>query len=244
MIEIVLVVLLILGILTFIMFLFLSKMIKNLGKQSKEFFVLKLQDYDDLVLEKEKKLKEMEEEEKEDTDKDLPEPMPVQEIGNVVVNEKERTYQIEDLLSKVKNIDETFKVDERKIILEFLETKVSKNHQKVYEELVKIKKEILKKDPYQIMSNSQDYFKNILENASEEVRKILSKYGKKNISLNKLLGYLDLEISKNNPYIYIYVGDKYANYDNYSSYIKTRYSPKIYKGIKIVYQNRLYDYSI
>ena len=193
MIEIVLVVLIILGILTFIMFLFLSKMIKTLGKQSKEFFVLKLQDYDDLVLEKEKKLKEMEEE-KEDTNKDLLEPMPVQEIGNVVVNELERAYQIEDLLSKVKNIDETFKVDERKIILEFLEKKVSKNHQKVYEELVNIKKEISKKDPYQIMINSQDFFDKILENSSEEVRKILRKYGKKNISLNKLIGYLDLEI--------------------------------------------------
>ena len=244
MIEIVLVVLIILGILTFIMFLFLSKMIKTLGKQSKEFFVLKLQDYDDLVLEKEKKLKEMEEEEKEDTDKDLLEPMPVQEIGNVVVNEPERAYQIEDLLSKVKNIDETFKVDERKIILEFLEKKVSKNRQKIYEELINIKKEILKKDLYQIMINSQDFFNKILENSSEEVRKILRKYGKKNISLNKLLGYLDLEISKNKPYIYIYVGDKYANYDHYSSYIRTKYSPKIYKGIKIVYQNRLYDYSI
>ena len=213
MIEIVLIILIILGILTFIMFLFLSKMIKTLGKQSKEFFVLKLQDYDDLVLEKEKKLKEMDEEEKKDAEKSLPEQIPIQDNGNFVIREPERSYQIEDLLGKVKTIDEAFNVDVKKIILEFLEKKVS-NHEKIYEELVNIKKEILKK------------------------------YYKRNISLNILLGYLDLEISKNNPYIYIYVGDKYANYNIYSSYIKTIYNPKIYKGIKIVYQNRLYDYSL
>ena len=243
MIEIVLIILIILGILTFIMFLFLSKMIKTLGKQSKEFFVLKLQDYDDLVLEKEKKLKEMDEEEKKDAEKSLPEQIPIQDNGNFVIREPERSYQIEDLLGKVKTIDEAFNVDVKKIILEFLEKKVS-NHEKIYEELVNIKKEILKKDPYQIMITSQTFMKKILGNSSEEVKEILKKYYKRNISLNILLGYLDLEISKNNPYIYIYVGDKYANYNIYSSYIKTIYNPKIYKGIKIVYQNRLYDYSL
>ena len=42
----------------------------------------------------------------------------------------------------------------------------------------------------------------------------------------------------------VYVGDKSENYDYLSKYIKTIYSADIYKGIKIKYQNKIYDYSL
>ena len=48
----------------------------------------------------------------------------------------------------------------------------------------------------------------------------------------------------NNPTITVYVGDKNESYDNLSKYIKTIYSKDIYKGIKIKYQNKIYDYSL
>ena len=38
--------------------------------------------------------------------------------------------------------------------------------------------------------------------------------------------------------------DKNENYDYLSDNIKTIYSTDIYKGIKIKYQNKIYDYSL
>ena len=34
------------------------------------------------------------------------------------------------------------------------------------------------------------------------------------------------------------------NYDYLSKYVKTVYSKDIYKGIRIVYRNKIYDYSL
>ena len=56
--------------------------------------------------------------------------------------------------------------------------------------------------------------------------------------------YLDFEIGKYDPNVYVYVGDKSVNYDKLDKRIKTIYNSKIYKGIKIVYKNILYDFSL
>ena len=64
------------------------------------------------------------------------------------------------------------------------------------------------------------------------------------INITKFLEYLEIEILKNDPTIYIEVGNKNVNYDYLNNKIKTIYNKKIYKGIKIYYRNRLYDYSL
>jgi len=56
--------------------------------------------------------------------------------------------------------------------------------------------------------------------------------------------YLDQLVDLNSPKVTILVGSKYENYDHLSEYIETKYSDKIYRGLKIVYKNKVYDFSL
>ena len=56
--------------------------------------------------------------------------------------------------------------------------------------------------------------------------------------------YLDQLVDLNSQKIVILVGSKNENYDHLSEYIETKYNDKIYRGIKIVYKNRVYDFSL
>jgi hypothetical protein len=51
-------------------------------------------------------------------------------------------------------------------------------------------------------------------------------------------------INENNPNIYILVGTEEENYDKIDDRIRTIYDSSIYKGFKIIYKNKLYDYSL
>ena len=68
--------------------------------------------------------------------------------------------------------------------------------------------------------------------------------GKDEFNIEDFINYLDFEIGKYDPNVYVYVGDKSVNYDKLDKRIKTIYNSKIYKGIKIVYKNILYDFSL
>ena len=65
-----------------------------------------------------------------------------------------------------------------------------------------------------------------------------------NNNIDGFIDYLNELIDLNNPNIIVYVGDKNETYDYLSKYVKTIYSDDIYKGIKIKYQNKIYDYSL
>jgi hypothetical protein len=46
------------------------------------------------------------------------------------------------------------------------------------------------------------------------------------------------------PTIYVIVGGEDENYDKLDDRIKTIFDDRVYKGIKIIYKNKLYDYSL
>ena len=58
------------------------------------------------------------------------------------------------------------------------------------------------------------------------------------------IDYLDRLVELNNPNITVYVSNKKENYDYLSKYIKTVVSDDIYSGIKIVYRDKVYDFSL
>ena len=62
--------------------------------------------------------------------------------------------------------------------------------------------------------------------------------------LQEFIDYLDQLVSLNDPTIKILVGDKKENYDYLSKHIKTIVSDDIYSGIKIVYKDKVYDFSL
>ena len=62
--------------------------------------------------------------------------------------------------------------------------------------------------------------------------------------VNDFLNYLDDLIDKTSPYIEVQVANSKQNYDHLSKYIKTVVNDSIYRGIKIVYKNKVYDFSL
>ena len=118
MIEVIVGVIIVLFVLTLVMVLLLKKIVKEINHQSKEYFALKLQDYDDLVEEREKRLIELEKNKErirleEEGDN-------FQDAAVVCVSDKLPEYQVDGLLQKLKTIDEEFDLDNDKIVAMFL----------------------------------------------------------------------------------------------------------------------------
>ncbi|MCI8588123.1 MAG: hypothetical protein HFG40_00545 [Bacilli bacterium] len=243
MIEIIITVIIVLTILTGVMFLLLKKIVKDISNQSKEYFALKLQDYDELVEQREQKLLELEENKKEEKEekKESKTKETVVQIPDKVVE-----YQIEDILQKAKEIDSKFSVDEESIINNFLKEKVTSSDDQLYQELVILKQKIIDYGIYNLLTKNVDIKHEFLDQASDGVKDALWYHlqAVKKIKITEFLEFLDLEIKKNDPTITIEVGEQGENYNHLSPYIQTVYNKKIYKGIKIYYQNRLYDYSL
>ena len=63
-------------------------------------------------------------------------------------------------------------------------------------------------------------------------------------SIDNFIDYLDQLVNLNNPKITILVGNKSENYDHLSENIETVFNDKIYRGIKIIYRNKVYDLSL
>lgn len=82
---------------------------------------------------------------------------------------------------------------------------------------------------------------------SKKDKKIINFDNYKNIEkfdLYKFLEDIDEIIQKNDPTIYVYVGNVNYNYDYISPNIKTKMYKNMIEGIIIKYQNKIYDYSI
>jgi hypothetical protein len=63
-------------------------------------------------------------------------------------------------------------------------------------------------------------------------------------TIDNFVVYLDQLVDLNSPKVIILVGSKHENYDHLSEYIETKYNDKIYRGLKIVYRNKVYDFSL
>ena len=63
-------------------------------------------------------------------------------------------------------------------------------------------------------------------------------------SIENFIDYLDQLVDLNNPKVTILTGSKSENYDHLSTNIETVFNDKIYRGIKIIYRNKVYDFSL
>ena len=232
-----------------LMFLILKSTVKKINSQTKLYFVDKLQEYDYMIDDKLNKLNQINEEIKE---KELK-----REEQDASANSKhyDFDYQIIDLLNKTeyqdnnvfelnKQIEEKFKMDYVALLKKFLEN-VHDNG--AFEFCKNLRKKFTSSEIYKlkIMLPEQqvEYLKKFL---NEEEYKIFDLYQKIETKpdIDGFLDYMNELIDLNNPGILVYVGNKEENYDYLSKYIKTVYSKDIYKGIKIIYQKKIYDYSL
>ena len=62
--------------------------------------------------------------------------------------------------------------------------------------------------------------------------------------MEDFIDYLNRLIELNDPTVTILVSSNKENYDYIDKKIKTKVSNSIYKGIKILYRNKVYDFSL
>ncbi len=250
MIIIFLVVCLIIAVLVALMFLVLRRTVRIVNDQTKSYFVNKLQGYDDLIQNKEDKLLEIDElikekekrikEETQETNKNLGYAF---DTGVIDLFNATR-YQDKNILELNRQIDENFVVNYEELVKDFLtlcrdnedydfclNLRGKFNSDTIYllKSLVPSEREIKMKE----LLNEKEY------KVYEAFKLMMS-----DNTVENFIDYLDQMIDLNNPKVKILVGNKNENYDHLSDYIETIYNDKIYRGIKIIYRNKVYDFSL
>lgn len=235
------------GLLITIMFLFLKKTVIRINQQSKDYFVDKLQVYDDLINEKEKQLKGLNE--KIESNK--------KEIEGAVEQEKSDSsvylydfrnidYQDEDIFQKMKMIDQKFQIDEEGLIRNFIKEYFDEENVPYYQKLVRIRKKFNRDRVYQLVSKTSSEQEDVARTLLGDMVSILDDFMKrrKKFDILKFISYFDEIISGVDPYIYVYVGNSSVKYDFIHPFVKTCVDEHIYRGVSIVYKKRLYDFSL
>lgn len=247
MVYIVIVFGIIICLLVYFMYKILRKTVDRVNEQTKSYFVDKLQVYDDLINEKESKLNEVNEK-LENKKAELESLKDTSSKNNYTFDKSiidimtDADYKEKYFSDLQKKIDNEFDIDYEKIILEFIEQNVD---DKDYFTASKIKEKFSSKLIYKI-ENELDLEKAILDELDEDEKYIFYEFKKQNKvkKLNDFLNYLDELIAITSPYIEIQVASSKQNYNHLSKYIKTVVNDSIYKGIKIIYKNKVYDFSL
>ena len=233
------IVFLFIGLLIAVMFFFLKKTVLKVNQQLKDYFVDKLQVYDDLINEKEKKLKGLNEELEIKSKDGEKQDIYLYDIKNI-------EYQDEDIFKKMKDVEKRFNVNNVDLLEEFITKKFTDNTVSYYNQLIEIKESFNHDMIYKILSESPSEQESIIRGLLKCESKILDDFKTKEKKFNtlKFISYFDKLIDEVDPYIYVYVGDSSENFDYVHPFIKTKIDENIYKGLFIVYRGILYDYSL
>jgi len=235
--------------LVFAMFMILKSTVNKINKQTKSYFVNKLQEYDYLIDEKENKLNQIEKQlkDKESRNKDSANEIRRDNYEfdyNIINLFNETRYQDKNIFELSRKIEDSFNIDYAKLISKFLDEHVDYEN---YEFCVNLRNKFDPETIYDIKllstSLQEERLKSMLDSREYKIYEVFKSITVKN-TLENFIDYLNELVDLNNPYITVYVGNHNDNYDNLSKYIKTKYSKDIYKGIKIVYKNKIYDYSL
>lgn len=241
--------LVIICILVVLMFFVLKSTVKKINSQTKLYFVDKVQEYDYMIDEKLEKLSKINQELKE---KEINNE---EENNSINSNNYEFDYRIIDLLNKTKYqdknifeinkmIDEKFDIDYVGLLKEFLKNiKEDDSYNFVTNLRNKFTSDIIYKLKVLTDEEQVELLNKNLSNNELEIYKAYLKINKK-FNIDSFIDYLNELVDLNNPNIIVYVGNKTENYDYLSEHIQTIYSKDIYKGIKIIYKNKIYDYSL
>ena len=231
------------------MFIVLKSTVKKINSQTKLYFVDKAQEYDYMIDKKLDKLSKINQELKE---KELNKEETNDSINS---NNYEFDYKIIDMLNKTKYqdknifeinklIDENFDIDYIGILKEFL---INIDTDESYKFAMDLRNKFNSTTIYQLKILSElEQMELLKKNLNEKELQVYKAYLKLNNKhdIDNFIDYLNELVDLNNPNITVYVGNKTENYDHLSKYIKTIYSKDIYKGIKIIYKNKIYDYSL
>ena len=239
---------LIVAILIFLMFIILRKTVRIVNEQTKSYFVNKLQGYDDLIAERETKLSEIDELIKN------------REIGkennrgnlkggyafdtDMIDLFNSTEYQDKNIFALNRKIDEAFVVNYEELVKDFL---AFCDDSSDYEFCLNLRNKFNSEKIYNLKSLLEaDMEKELEVYLTEKEYKIYEAFKViiNEHTIENFVVYLDQLVDLNSPKIVILVGSKHENYDHLSEYIETKYNDKIYRGIKIIYKNKVYDFSL
>ena len=232
------------------MFLILKKTVGIVNDQTKSYFVNKLQGYDDLIQDKENKLLEIETQIK-DKEKGIKEEETLKANNqnyafdnNVIDLFNATKYQDQNIFELNKKIDENFVVNYEELIRDFLTLCDDKSD---YDFCVNLRgkfdSDMIYKLESMLPEEKESFLKDMLSEKEYKVYETFRLVTSEN-SIENFIDYLDQLVDLNDPKVRIMVGNKSENYDHLSKNIETVYNDKIYRGIKIVYKNKVYDFSL
>ena len=239
-------IIIVLVLMTVVIFFILKNTVSNINEQGRVYFTLKLQQYEQ---EYEKIHNENNERNKglEENTQKVRNISSIPKSGSLVYVDEKLDYQVSDLLSLVKKIEKGFVIDNEEIIKKFIEEKTETESARKYKKLKEVKDYIMELGIYQILTSNDEGY---LEHVEREIEKIDHKIYHRYImscdefEIEDFLNYLENEMGTCDPTIYVIVGDQEENYDYIDERIQTIFDDKVYKGVKIIYKNRLYDYSL
>lgn len=230
------------------MSLILKNTVKTIDDKSKSYFVDKLKEYDYLIDEKEKKLTSLDEELKKRElglkENRNSEGSPNYDFDSTIIDLLTETdYLDKNIFAINKKIEEKFIINYEQLIKDFLANTKENNR---YDFCTNLRNKFTPLEIYKIETmlpeERNEYFKTFL---SEEEYKLYTIFLSSNkFNMEDFIDYLNHLIELNNPIVIILVPSKNINYDYIDSKIKTEVSENIYKGIKIIYRNKVYDFSL
>lgn len=231
------------GLLSVVMFFSLKKLIESLNKDSQKYYFKTMQALDKKIEEKNKETNE-EKINKEFYEEDKKKVEVKEGIDKSLLDiYNNADYENENALKIANKVDAIFKIDEDKIISDFVKNNTVNENYKYYQSIYdRFSPNLIYKLK---MLDKENQINEISKMLNEEEYKVFYDYLKSHkFKLNRFLLDFELNIEKTNPVIEVITGDKSKNYNHINPYVKTSYSDDIYKGIIIKYQDRIYDYSI
>ena len=230
------------------MSLILKNTVKEVDKKSKSYFVDKLKEYDYLIDEKEKRLSELESElEKRKNglkDNDVLGGKPSYDFDTSIIDLlTETSYLDKNILAINKKIEEKFIINYEDLIKDFLANIKDENK---YDFCIKLREKSNPDEIYNIEimlpEEREEYFNKFLTKEEHLVYEIFT--SSNSFNMEDFVDYLNRLIELNDPTVTVLVPSKNINFDHIDGKIKTRVSDNIYKGIKILYRNKVYDFSL
>lgn len=228
------------------MFVMLKRIIKTLHEQSKSIFINKLQDYDNLIELKSKQLEDLNNPYKKSNKlKKEADKYCENAFSDIYYEFLIPNYKDEAMFKNYKLINEKFTVNNKNIIIDFINNKINFKSENAYNRLQRLNEKLNFDLIYKLnLLDSQKQMSYLRKKIGEDEKKYLDKYGSDKFNIIDFKNYIEDLLQKNDPTIYIKVGKVDENYDYLNSQIKTIYDEKICKGIKIIYKNKIYDYSL
>lgn len=148
-----------------------------------------------------------------------------------------------------KELKKNFKIDNEKTIKEFIEKhKSTDSDLRKYRALVNFRKQFTPETIYELLTLSEEdqyhIISEVIKPGEDKIIQLNKNFKNNKLNVLKLLKLVEEKIKKNDPIIYVYVGNESLNYNNLGKNIKTRYYKNMSEGVIIHYKGKMYDYSI